>query len=314
VQFEILDASGRPGEPPTVRFRVRDDAGNPIAPSDMTVMALTVAGPTVDYRWAQREDARRAESLPDGSARYVFRTALPADASGTFGVATEGSVANPPASEGARPVVDVGDNVVAYFPVTDPTPVPHRAVVRTESCNECHGVLATHGGTRRSVEFCVMCHNVNQTDAEKREAVGGPMPPESVLFRNFSHRIHTGEDLFQQPFIIYGGAPTNPQPVNLGAIHPFPKDRANCSVCHEPGTHTISPALQQASPMRTTVDDQVVRQVPPITSACTGCHDAPRTLAHAASQTSPQGVEACATCHGEGQQFSVTSAHRPMRR
>jgi mono/diheme cytochrome c family protein len=312
VQFEVVDATAQPGQAPVVRFRIRDDAGVPIAPSDMAVLAITVAGPTVDYQWARREDARRAESLPDGSARYVLGRPLPADARGTFGVAMEGALVNPPASEGARPIRDVGYNVVAYFPITDPAPVPPRAIVRTETCNVCHGTLATHGGTRRNTEFCVMCHNVSQTDAEKRETAGGPMPPESVLFRNLIHRIHTGEDLFHQPFIVYGGAPDNPQPIDLGAVHPFPKDRANCTGCHEPGTFTISGALERTSPMIVAVDGQVLSQLPPVTAACTGCHDSPRTLAHAASQTSPQGVEACATCHGAGQPYSVTAVHRPV--
>jgi mono/diheme cytochrome c family protein len=312
VQFEVLEATGQPGQPPVVRFRIRDDAGAAIAPGEMAALALTVAGPTVDYQWARREDARRAESLPDGSARYAFTQLLPADAHGTFAVATEGALLNPPASEGARPIRDVGYNVVSYFAVTDPAPVLPRTVVRTETCNVCHGTLATHGGTRRNTEFCVMCHNSAQTDAEKRATAGGPMPPESVLFRNFIHRIHTGEDLDHQPFIVYGGAPDNPQPVELSAVHPFPKDRANCTTCHEPETFAISRALEQKSPMTVAVGDQVIRQVPPITAACTGCHDAPRTLAHAATQTAANGDEACATCHGPGQPYSVSTAHRPV--
>lgn len=315
VQFEILEATGRPGEPPVVRFWIRDDSGASIAPGEMAALNLTAAGPTIDYQWARREDARRAESLSDGSARYVFSGRLPSDAQGTFAVATEGAFLNPAPPDGGQPIRDVGYNTVAYFPVTDPSPVLPRAVVRTESCNACHGTLALHGGTRRNTEFCVMCHNVSQTDAEKRATAGGPLPPEPVLFRNLIHRIHTGEDLVHQPFIVYGGAPDNPQPVDLGAVHPFPKDRADCTTCHDPGTYTISSALGRASPMTVATDGQVFQQTPAITATCTGCHDDPRTRAHAASQTSPQGVETCATCHGEGRPYSVSSVHRvPVRR
>jgi OmcA/MtrC family decaheme c-type cytochrome len=162
---------------------------------------------------------------------------------------------------------------------------------------------------RRNTEYCVMCHNASGSDAEKRATAGGPPPPESIQFRNLVHRIHTGEDL-QRPFVVYGGPPADPRPVDLREVHPFPRDRANCATCHEPGTHTISRPLSEAAPMTVAVEGQVLRQVPPITAACTGCHDGPRTAAHAATQTSALGVEACATCHGEGRPNSVSTVHR----
>ena len=196
VNFEVQEASGAPGESPSVRVSIRDDAGTVIAPGEMAALNLTGGGPTVDYSWARREDARRAQQLPDGSARYTFTGRLPLDAQGTFAVATEGYLEFPPAA-GGQPVRDTGFNVVSYFAVTDPVPVAPRKIVSIQSCNACHGTLATHGGTRRNTEFCVMCHNVTQTDEDKRTTVGGPMPPEPVLFRNLIHRIHTGEDLNQ---------------------------------------------------------------------------------------------------------------------
>ncbi|HZT09221.1 MAG TPA: c-type cytochrome [Chloroflexota bacterium] len=308
VNFDVLEASGAPGQSPSVRFRIRDNAGQAIAPSEMTALNLTVAGPTVDYQWAQREDARRAESLPDGSARYVFRAQLPAEAQGTFAVATEGYLEFPSAVAGVPPARDVGYNTVFYFPVTDPAPVPRRQIVKTENCNACHGTLATHGGTRRNTEFCVMCHNATQSDADKRMAVGGPLPPEPVQFRNFIHRIHTGEDL-TRPFVVYGGSPTAPQPVDLAAVHPFPKDRANCALCHVQDSYMISQTLEASAALRVILDGQVVRELPPVTAACTGCHDSPQAFAHAASQTSG-GVESCALCHAQGRPYSVTTVHR----
>ncbi len=311
LNFEVRDAIAGPGERPVVNFRIRDKAGAPIAPAEMTALNLTVGGPTVDYGWARREDARRAEMQPDGWARYTFAGSLPADAAGTYAVATEGYVESPSASPGAAPVRDTGFNVVAYFAVTDPVPVPPRQIVQISNCNACHGTLATHGGTRRNTDFCVMCHNATQTDEEKRRVAGGPLPPEPVLFRNLIHRIHTGEDL-AHPFVIYGGSPANPAPVDLAAVHPFPKDRANCAVCHEAGTQAITAALEQRAPMVITSGGETIRQVPPITAACTGCHDSDRTLAHVASETSGTGVETCAVCHGQGRPFSVTSVHRSV--
>ncbi len=309
VNFEVLEAEGRPSAPASVLLRIRDDAGATIAPSEMSALNLTIGGPTVDYQWARREDARRAQSLPDGSARYTFTARLPGDASGTYAVATEGYVEHPAGPARPEPVRDVGYNVVFYFGVSDPTPVPPRSVVTTETCNTCHGVLALHGGTRRNTEFCVMCHHSAQTDIEKRTTAGGPPPPETVLFRNLIHRIHTGEDL-EQPFIIYGGAPANPQPIDLRAVHAFPGDRANCNVCHQPGTFGVSPALERSAPMTVEMNGETVRQVPPVTAACIGCHDSARAVAHAVSQSPSHGVETCATCHGPGRPFSVGAVHR----
>jgi OmcA/MtrC family decaheme c-type cytochrome len=181
--------------------------------------------------------------------------------------------------------------------------------VQVQSCNECHGLLAQHGGTRRNTELCVICHNATQSDIEKRTTIGAPMPPEPVLFRNLIHRIHTGEDL-TRPFTIVGGSPANPQPTDLTEVHPFPKDRANCALCHQPRTFDISHALEAETGIRITVDNQVVRQMGPVAAACTGCHDSDRTLAHVVNQTTAGGTEACATCHGAGRPFSPVAMHR----
>src|SRR5207247_1296376 len=175
----------------------------------------------------------------------------------------------------APPLQEVGVNAVSYVAVTDPAPVLPRMIVSTANCNQCHGMLALHGGTRNNTEMCVICHMASHTDVDKRLAAGASMPPESVTFRNFIHRIHTGEDL-THPFIVYGGAPANPQPVDLGAVHPFPKDRANCLNCHLPGTYVITDSLARSSPMTASVNGPVVRDVPPIPPACTRSPDRKR--------------------------------------
>jgi len=49
--------------------------------------------------------------------------------------------------------------------------------------------------------------------------------------------------------------------------------------------------------------------LPPITAACTACHDQPWDVAHAQTQTAPDGTEACVTCHGAGAQWDVQAFH-----
>ena len=33
-----------------------------------------------------------------------------------------------------------------------------RDMIETASCNGCHDQLSFHGGTRRGMEYCIMCH------------------------------------------------------------------------------------------------------------------------------------------------------------
>ena len=59
-----------------------------------------------------------------------------------------------------------------------------REIAATSNCNECHGKLGLHGGSRREVALCILCHNPGLV-------VNGV----SFDFKVMVHKIHMGEKL-----------------------------------------------------------------------------------------------------------------------
>jgi OmcA/MtrC family decaheme c-type cytochrome len=155
-----------------------------------------------------------------------------------------------------------------------------------------------------------MCHNANHTDSDKRKVAKGQMQPENVHLKRFIHRIHTGRNL-GEPFIVYGGPAAAPVPVNFGEIR-FPGDRRNCVKCHEKGANELPlPEGVIATPIQQA--DGSVKLLPPIMSACVGCHNKEPAQAHMEQQIASSGKESCVVCHGVAREFSVEKMHRKGR-
>jgi hypothetical protein len=55
--------------------------------------------------------------------------------------------------------------------------------------------------------------------------------------------------------------------------------------------------------------ETVVDHVPPIQDACLACHDGADVAAHAETNTTSSGAEACGVCHGEGAIAAVSTVH-----
>ncbi len=312
VQFTMNSVSNTaPGQNPKVQFQIKDRDGNPIAPSEMSRIALTLAGPTTDYSQFWNEDASKAADAGGGTYEYTFQQAIPANATGTFAVGIEGYIQKDITGFGGKPITNVRDagfNRVLYSAVTGAIAYPRKAIVRQENCNQCHQHLgdpagfSIHGGFRRNVEYCVLCHNPNTTDEGQRPP--DQMPPATVHFKPMIHRIHTGEE-GQRPFVVYGFGKTR---IDLGEAV-YPGDRRNCQKCHIPGSQYINWIQAGALPTTVRQAGQVISSMQPITSACTACHDNPPALGHAALNTAPQNVETCAVCHKEVREFAVSKVH-----
>jgi OmcA/MtrC family decaheme c-type cytochrome len=246
IVAKITAASIGADRVPVVEFELEDDEGNPIALSQLDGNPSFVAGwidvddesgqtryqshivrpvsgaeytdggMTVDPVMATADQAGTDrdgtfETLSAGKHRYRFGITLPESyertATHSIGLQT---------TREARGFVD---NEVFHFVPAGGTPVETREVALTETCNECHGTLAIHGGSRREVGLCVICHTDQTVDPETGE---------NLDFGHMIHKIHRGEGLTTLPYIIVG----NRQSVHDYSEVVFPQDIRNCETCH----------------------------------------------------------------------------------
>jgi OmcA/MtrC family decaheme c-type cytochrome len=116
--------------------------------------------------------------------------------------------------------------------------VTSKLIADTNNCNACHFEFAEHGGPRKTVEYCVMCHNPGSID---------PNTGESVDMAYMAHSIHMGHDR-PVPYIVDGD--------DFSEVH-YPQAQTYCETCHAASdTHPDGDAWNEgASP-----------------GACGGCH------------------------------------------
>jgi OmcA/MtrC family decaheme c-type cytochrome len=324
-----------PGQAPIIDFTATvNGQGLDIGATPLNTLRVTVAGPTTDYAGYQQatiqgggaSGAPTAIDAAAGKFRYQLpaAAAIPAGATGTFGFALEGYYQ--PAG-GARVAAF---NPIAFAPVTDSSAEARRTVAYQAGCDSCHDELGAHGGQRRNVEYCVMCHNPNTTGAGRVARFEGTTvvaPP--VNLRVMIHKIHRGEDL-SQPYVLGLYPPPNRDNPG-GTQHDFahtryPGDLRACWSCH-PGGTTELPLATGLLPTRSEIltclepsgddgddycDDRSSTDVftLPTASVCGSCHDSPESAAHAEVMTSSSGVESCAACHGPGSVFDPAKSHR----
>jgi OmcA/MtrC family decaheme c-type cytochrome len=288
------------GQNPTVTFTVRDNAGNGINIASDSV-SLVMGGPTTDYSSFVSEAVAKAPGTPDGTYTWTMKNAIPAAATGTYSIGIEGyqNATLLPGTVEAQTIHEAGVNKVFSFSVDGSPVAPRRQVVSLAYCNNCHYSLSLHGDLRNQIEYCVICHNPNQTDSPFRPAAQAPT--QTVDFAYMIHRIHTG-DLSTAEYTIYGyGASVN----DFTKVR-FPGDRRNCAECHVNGSEELP-----LSPGHLNVSDPrgLLNPMGPTTAACTGCHTDVDVASHALSNTTAQLGEACAVCHQPDAAFAVDSVH-----
>jgi OmcA/MtrC family decaheme c-type cytochrome len=334
MNFKILNVVGTAGGKPTVTFTVKNNAGNPVPMSELTVtpgrLALVLAGPTSNPGTTSfgadvatggyvSENATTASCGQDGTCTYTFAHAIPADAKGTFSVGIEGrrgQMVNPGIPNKQINTVSYGGkNVVFDFSVDGSKAVSRRTVVTLEQCNGCHVALSLHGENRNRIEMCVLCHNPSETDAVTRaqstNAAQKSAPAQGVNFTEMIHRIHTGEVQAtenQRPFSVvgFGGNlntfndvvfPTFHNNASVGAVN-------KCFMCH------VNDSQEKLPVGLSNVKDPagIIPSSPAATSACMGCHNTPAAASHATANTTQYG-ESCTVCHSATSEFAPNKLH-----
>lgn len=162
-----------------------------------------------------------------------------------------------------------------------------RDIIRTASCNKCHDQLAFHGGFRRSMDLCILCHTQQTPEATTLNTTD---------MKVMIHKLHYGADL---PSVKAGTK-------YMIGTHDYsdivlPSPAMACKVCHEEKTVT---GAVQADKWKTG----------PNREACGSCHDNVKFESGENHAGIPQSTDnLCKTCHQpQGEldfDISIAGAH-----
>ena len=209
-----------------------------------------------------------------GQYQYTFHTTAPAgfDATATHTIGIYGSR--------TLTAYNLGTNYASatFNFVPNGAKVTHvHDIIETASCNACHDQLSAHGGSRRGMNMCVLCHQPQNVD---------PNTGDTMDAKVFFHKIHMGASL---PSVV-AGTPYVPAINSHGTFDyskvVFPADPADprrCTTCHSQTTGAAQATAYLTNPMR---------------AACGACHD---NVNFATGANHPGGIQnddtQCANCH-----------------
>jgi OmcA/MtrC family decaheme c-type cytochrome len=204
-----------------------------------------------------------------------------------------------------------------------------RQVVALAKCTTCHeerfGVFSKHGGARHNdVERCIICHNNNSTDIQRRTSNGldatntpDSLDEQATNFMVMAHAIH-GQGFREAPIGIveFSGA------LNFKDARRYPGRLANCTRCHTDDTY------YGMGPRGTTFDSSTGAGLNDVNAhikttatmaACSSCHDGTDAQAHMKlmggvdhwdqATIDASAFEACFACHGPGEDKDVALVH-----
>ncbi len=242
LNIEVMDISIPADLHPVVELMVTDDRGQPldregnVTPGELDIRFLlawydpdtrdytnyltrNVTG-AVSGTVTQATDDRRGtwEQIAVGHYRYRFSAAIPGDYR-TEMTNTLGIYATRDLTDTLLEKEYVANVEYDFVPGGGPV-VDTYQVMDNDDCNTCHDPLEAHGGSRRDVKLCVLCHTPQTIDPD----TGNTVDMEYMV-----HSIHAGEERFGEPYVIIG---------YQGSVHNygdvvFPQDIRNCTTCHD---------------------------------------------------------------------------------
>jgi OmcA/MtrC family decaheme c-type cytochrome len=150
-------------------------------------------------------------------------------------------------------------------------------IIETASCDACHDQLSAHGGSRRGLNMCVLCHQPQNMD---------PNTGDTLDAKVFFHKIHMGASLPS----VKAGTPYIPAVNSHGTFNystvvfpADPFDPRRCETCHSQKTGAVQETAFLTNPTR---------------AACGACHD---DVNFATGANHPGGIQnddtECANCH-----------------
>ncbi len=346
-QYNLIDVSG--GNTPVIEFSITDLTNGDVPYDITTDPAFTTGGGVsrlaILVGWDTRDfnndgsgsnpgqpisinpvDACDGTPITDwtcvavnGVYTLTKATALPVTATGTGRVGIEG---HPAADDGTGaftlrvPVT----SVVGDWSIDGSTVGARRNVVDIAKCDQCHDQVSLHGSNRNDEpQLCVMCHNPNATDINRRPKTaiadelnpqpgeGVPSPgvdgklEEAIDFKHLIHAIH-GAEIRENGLVVYGFGGS----VNDFSEVGFPGFVQDCETCHLPGTYELegtweTPTLNgilasttDSAPNATvggiatgpgSLADGLADQtddlnISPTAAVCSACHDSALAQAH----------------------------------
>lgn len=205
------------------------------------------------------------------------------DASGTLTVALEGHPAADLDGNGTY-----SDRIAVLNAFVSLAPTGGRAVALARNdvidiakCNGCHDAagqgVSLHGNNRTGeMQVCVLCHNSDATDVNRRPADPGTTldgkAEETIDMKRMLHQIHAGEEL-ENGIVIYGFGNS---PNDFSGVA-FTGNIANCETCHLAGTYSteaararLATSIDTGTDKADPSDDLNITQT---ASVCSSCHD-----------------------------------------
>jgi OmcA/MtrC family decaheme c-type cytochrome len=232
---------------------------------------------------AAADSGGTTQTVTTGEYIYTFKTKAVTQGGGPFDPTATHRVG----IYGSRNLAefDLGtdyDDAVFDFVPNGGNPVP-RDLIRTQTCNKCHGSgtelntgLAAHGGSRRSLELCIMCHQPQTVD---------PDTGNTLDMKVFVHKVHMGNQLPSvqagTPYQIIGFN----NAVSDWSTVVLPSDPRRCQFCHESTTGASQANAWLQNPTR---------------AACGSCHDNVNFATgqnHSANNLPQVSDNQCALCH-----------------